>query len=89
MGVLLLTGPPRATNSLTRAYARSGGFIAERFVDRDGLDFNRPTQERHKNVSVTFARSSQWRSVEKVLIDNWHASVTLVLLVFNRLDLAS
>ena len=31
----------------------------------------------------------QRRSVEKVPINDWQASVTLILLVFHRLDLAS
>ena len=32
---------------------------------------------------------TQRRSVEKVPINDWQASVTLILLVFHRLDLAS
>ena len=32
---------------------------------------------------------TQRRSVEKVPIDDWQASVTLIPLVFHRLDLAS
>ena len=32
--------------------------------------------------------TQRW-SVEKVLINDWQASVTLILLVFHRLDLAS
>ena len=33
--------------------------------------------------------TTQRRSVEKVPINDWQASVTLILLVFHRLDLAS
>ena len=33
--------------------------------------------------------TTQRRSVEKVPIDDWQASFTLILLVFHRLDLAS
>ena len=32
---------------------------------------------------------TQWRNVEKAPIDDWQASVTLILLVFHRLHLAS
>ena len=40
------------------SYDRSEGFVAELFADQDGLShaFNRPTQEHHKNVYVTFAQ---------------------------------
>ena len=55
----------------------------------DTVLFLRILQDSKENLCNIRPNTTQRRSVEKVPNNDWQASVTLILLVFHRLDLAS